>query len=137
MLRNDDPQADTARTSSSDVSNHSHDNEDQPHGDAYGALGNIAPSNNNDLAPLVTSQSSTVDSSALSGLLIPDLLITLVLVVFIAVTIKLYQVKGNLTGSQKHAFNTLITGLIVILGLSCFVSSPINALSGTEVSVDK
>lgn len=111
--------------SSTSISNPTQDDETQHHGDAYGHPTAFHPGNDNDTAPLVTSQTNTDGYEALSRLsrlLTVDLLITLVVAVFIAVVIIIYQRKGNMTGNQKHAFNTIITGLIVGLGLSFFVS---------------
>lgn len=48
-------------------------------------------------------------------------LLTLVVCAFILVTIRIYERKGNITSVQKHTFNTIITGLILGLGLNFFV----------------
>lgn len=47
-------------------------------------------------------------------------LLTLVVCAFILVTIRIYERKGNITSVQKHTFNTIITGLILGLGLNFF-----------------
>ena len=108
--------------SSISISNQTQDDEIQPHGDAYGHPTAFPPGNDNDTAPLVTSQANIDRYEVLSRLLIFDLLITLVVAVFIAVVIKVYEQKGNMARNQKHAFNTIITGVIVGLSLSFFVS---------------
>lgn len=108
--------------SSTSISNQSQHDDIQPHGNAYGHLAAVHPGIDNDAAPLVAPQTNIDRYKALSRLLAFDLLITLVIAAFIAVVIKLYEQRGNLTRDQKHAFNTIITGLIVGLGLSFFVS---------------
>lgn len=53
----------------------------------------------------------------------PSLLALLGTIVFgtlIIIVIRAYQLKGNISKGQKHAFNTLSTGLILFLGLSFF-----------------
>ena len=129
-----------ANRSSISTSNHSQDDESQAHGDAYGKPSDLSHPENNDESPLVDSHGnpdgpvsySSVDGSnsqgnigsreALSRLLTIDLLITLVVVGSIALVIKVYRHQSNLTKVQKNVFNTVITGLIVVLGLSFFVS---------------
>ena len=111
----------TSRTS---IGNYSQDEDSQPHGESYGLPGGLPPGNDNDETPLVDSHAEGANINrrkALSRLLPFDLLITLVVVGLIAIVIGVYHQKGNLTRIQKHAFNTIITGLIVMLGLSFFV----------------
>lgn len=48
-------------------------------------------------------------------------LLTVIVCAFILVTIWIYEQKGNVTIVQKHTFNTIITGLILGLGLNFFV----------------
>ena len=103
------------------IGNHSQDDDFQPHGDSYGAPYTLPPGNDNDGTPFFGSHANINSPNAFSRLLAFDLLITLVVVGLIVVVITVYQHKGNLTRVQKHAFNTIITGLIVILGLSFFV----------------
>ena len=112
----------TSRTS---IGNYSQDEDSQPHGESYGPPRTLPPGNDNDETPLVNSHAEGAiinDRKALSRLLPLDFLITLVVVGLIAAVIGVYHEKGNLTRIQKYAFNTIITGLIVMLGLSFFVS---------------
>lgn len=48
-------------------------------------------------------------------------LVTATFCAFILVTIRIFERKGNITNVQKHTFNTIITGLILGLGLNFFV----------------
>ena len=77
-----------------------------------------------DQASLIASQSYFDDSTTSTLWLVIGLLITVVTVILIAIVIKVYTAKGVLTSSQKHAFNTVITGLILVISLNYFVSSP-------------
>ena len=78
--------------------------------------------NNDDRASLIASQSHFDDSTTSTLWLFIGLLVTVVTVVLIAIVIKVCTAKGVLTSSQKHAFNTVIIGLILILALNYFVS---------------
>lgn len=46
---------------------------------------------------------------------------TLIFVAFMVATLKVYQDKGNFSHDQKYAFNTIVTGLSLGLGLNFFV----------------
>ena len=46
---------------------------------------------------------------------------TLIFVVFILATLKVYQDKDNFSHDQKYAFNTIVTGLSLGLALNFFV----------------
>lgn len=48
-------------------------------------------------------------------------LVTAISCASILVTIRIFEQKGNITNVQKHTFNTIITGLILGLGLNFFV----------------
>lgn len=76
----------------------------------------------NDQQPLVLHAETQNDGFRFTLWLSVQLFVTIVIVVLIAVTIKAYQQKGNMSTRQKHAFNTTITALILFLGLSFFVS---------------
>ena len=108
----------TTRTS---IGNYSQDDNPHPDGEPYGPTHSLPPGNDNDESPLVHSHVNVHGRRSFSRLLFFDLLITLVVVCLIAVVIRVYEHKGNLTHIQKYAFNTIITGLILILGLSFFV----------------
>ena len=108
-------------TSLISIGNYSQRDYSQPHGQSYGLPRTLPPGNDNDETPLVDSHVNKHGLKALSRQLHFDFLITLVVVSLIAVVIRVYQYKGNLTRKQKNAFTTIITGLIVILGLSFFV----------------
>lgn len=47
-------------------------------------------------------------------------IITVIIVIFMLATLKLYENKGNFSLGQKHAFNTIITALSLGLGLNFF-----------------
>ena len=49
-------------------------------------------------------------------------LITFALCVAIILTVRAYELHGNITAVQKHTFNTIVTGLILVLGINFFVS---------------
>ena len=108
----------TTRTS---IGDYSQDDNHQPDGAPYGSTHTLLPGNDNDETPSVNSHVNIHGRRTFSRLLLFDLLITLVVVCLIAVVIRVYELKGNLTHVQKYAFNTIITGLILILGLSFFV----------------
>ena len=55
-------------------------------------------------------------------------LVTVIFCAFILATIRIYEQKGNFTNGQKHSFNTIITGLILALGLNFFVRHRFRAL---------
>lgn len=76
----------------------------------------------NDQQPLVPDAGTQNDGFRFTLWLGIQLLFTNVIVVLIAVTIKTYQKMGNMSTRQKHAFNTIVTALILFLGLSFFVS---------------
>ena len=78
--------------------------------------------NDDDRVSLIASQSRLDDSTTSTTWLVIGLLITVVTVILIAIVIKVYQARDVLTSSQKHAFNTIITGLILVLALNYFVS---------------
>ncbi len=46
---------------------------------------------------------------------------TLIFVIFMLATLKIYQDKDNFSHDQKYAFNTIVTGLSLGLGLNFFV----------------
>ncbi|MDI1490389.1 MAG: hypothetical protein OHK93_001591 [Ramalina farinacea] len=48
------------------------------------------------------------------------LLGTILFGTLIIIVVRIYQLRGNISKGQKHAFNTLSTGLILFLGLSFF-----------------
>lgn len=48
-------------------------------------------------------------------------LVTAIFCAFILITIQLFEEKGVVTKAQKHTFNTIITALILGLGLNFFV----------------
>ena len=56
-------------------------------------------------------------------------LLTVVLIIFIFATVKIYQSRGNFAPVQKHIFNTISTALILALGLNFFVNHPTLALT--------
>lgn len=76
----------------------------------------------NDQQSLVTHTRTQNDGFRFTLWLSIQLFVTIVIVVLIAVTVKAYQKKGNMSTHQKHAFNTIVTALILFLGLSFFVS---------------
>ena len=45
---------------------------------------------------------------------------TVIIVIFMLATLKIYQGKGNFSRAQKHSFNTIITALSLALGLNFF-----------------
>ena len=55
-------------------------------------------------------------------------LLTLILCALIAGTVKAYKQDGNITAGQKSTFSSIITGLILALGLNFFVCHPSHAL---------
>ena len=75
-----------------------------------------------DQQPLVQHGGTQSDGSRFTLWLSIQLFVTIIIVVFIAVTVKTYQRKGNMSHRQKYAFNTIATALILFLGLSFFVS---------------
>ena len=56
---------------------------------------------------------------------------TIIPYAFIIGTVRAYEQDGNITAVQKHTFNTIITGLILALGLNFFVSHLFHALVET------
>ena len=48
------------------------------------------------------------------------LLGTILFGTLIIIVVRIYQLRGNISKGEKHAFNTLSTGLILVLGLSFF-----------------
>lgn len=55
-------------------------------------------------------------------------LVTFVFCAFILATIRIFEQKGNITNVQKDTFSTIVTGLILGLGLNFFVPHPSHAL---------
>ena len=55
---------------------------------------------------------------------------TLVFVAFMLVTLKIFQDKDNFSHDQKYAFNTIVTGLSLGLGLNFFVGRHLPLFSG-------
>ena len=100
----------------------SHDNAHQNQREAQTDQSGSYPRNDDDRASLIVSQSRFDDSTTSTLWLVIGLLITVVTVILIAIVIKVYTAKSVLTSSQKHAFNTVITGLILVLALNYFVS---------------
>ena len=108
-------------TSLTNIGNHSQDDDSQPHGESYGISETLPSGNDHDQIPLVNPHVEISGPKAFSRLLPFSLLVTLVVLGLIALVIRLYKLKGNLTHTQKYTFNTIITGLILILALSFFV----------------
>ena len=50
------------------------------------------------------------------------LIFTIIINTIIVVAVRLYQLKGTFSPAQKHAFNTISTFLLLVLGLNFFVS---------------
>ena len=72
-------------------------------------------------AIIQTLPSAQADISETSSLwLIGGLLITIGIATATAIVIKIYKQKGNLTRKQKHTFNIIMTGLILLLALNFF-----------------
>ena len=53
---------------------------------------------------------------------------TLIFVIFMLATLKVYQDKDNFSHEQKYAFNTIVTGLSLGLGLNFFVGRHLASL---------
>ena len=102
---------------------HSHDSEHFNQREAHTDRSGAHSRNEDDQASLIASQSYLDDSTTSTLWLVIGLLITVVTVVLIAIVVKVYTAKDVLTSSQKHAFNTVITGLILVISLNYFVSS--------------
>ena len=98
----------------------SHDSDHEP--SIHHSHQSHQPSKVDDQHPLVTYAETQNEGSGFILWLSIQLFVTITIVVFIAVTIKVYQEKGNMSSNQKYAFNTIGTGLILFLGLSFFVS---------------
>ena len=61
-------------------------------------------------------------------------LLTVIFCAFILVTIKIYSYEQkNITNVQKHTFNTIITALILVLGLNFFVRHHSHAIYDVRV----
>ena len=90
-----------------DTSSHGHDNDTSYHGHGNGP----------ESGPITSIDHSPAHTHPVWPGFV-WLMITFIVNALIIVVVRSYQLKGNISKNQKHVFNTLSTGLILILGLN-------------------